>query len=65
MSATAGEQFQKAKVYGAEEVGSANAVECTKCHVIAVPRGIASSRKDAAGEKHCPNCGHIHGRANH
>ncbi len=43
-------------------------VECVKCRVKAVPRGITSTTKGAAvaaGEGHCPNCGHIHGRDNH
>lgn len=64
MSATAGEQYKKPRVFGAEEVGSTSAVECANCHVVAVPRGIVSARKgkDATGESHCPNCGHVHGR---
>lgn len=41
--------------------------QCPKCHVYVVPRGITSTRKDDIDgqEKHCPNCGHIFGRANH
>jgi len=38
---------------------------CPKCKVIAVPRGINTTRYGVPGEKHCPNCGHIYGRDNH
>lgn len=48
-----------------EADANAKAVKCTNCKVIAVPRGINSTRTAAEGEKHCPNCGHVHGRANH
>lgn len=44
---------------------AATKVKCVKCQVFAVPRGIVSSRTSAEGEKMCPNCGHVHGRANH
>jgi len=39
--------------------------QCPKCQVRVVPRGISDSRYDYPGEKHCPNCGHVFGRANH
>lgn len=68
MSATAGNQYKTARVFGQGETGNPNAIECANCHVIAVPRGIASSKsvaQGAKGETHCPNCGHVHGRKNH
>jgi transposase len=48
-----------------ENDSAANMVTCVKCKVKAVPRGITSTRTSAEGEKHCPNCGHVHGRDNH
>lgn len=48
-----------------KEATNVNKRQCPRCNVIAVPRGIADSRKTASGEKHCPNCGHVYGRANH
>lgn len=51
-----------------DESERSNLTTCPLCKVKAVPRGISSTRKDDLGvgaEKHCPNCGHVHGRANH
>lgn len=36
---------------------------CPVCQVVAVPRGISSTKVTATEDKvHCPNCGHIYGR---
>lgn len=48
-----------------EKDAAAVKTRCVKCQVIAVARGLTSTRTSAVGEKSCPNCGHIHGRANH
>lgn len=61
-------QIGTTRVYTSKEAEldtAATRVRCVKCQVTAVPRGITSSRSSAVGEKHCPNCGHIHGRKNH
>lgn len=44
---------------------------CKNCKVFAVPRGITETiRTGSTGDvnykqSHCPNCGHVHDRANH
>jgi transposase len=48
-----------------DEATSPKLKTCPLCKVKAVPRGITSTRESATGEKHCPNCGHVHGRDNH
>lgn len=59
-------QIGKTRVYtNVDEKNSPAKVQCAKCQVYAVPRGISSSKPTASGEKHCPNCGHIHGRKDH
>jgi hypothetical protein len=59
-------QIGKTRIYSnVDEKTSPELVTCQKCHVKAVPRGITSTKATASGEKHCPNCGHIHGRADH
>ena len=61
-------QIGKERIYtSVDEKDRRDKVQCAICKVIAVPRGITSTRKDDIGaqEKHCPNCGHIHGRKNH
>lgn len=56
-------QIGDTRIYtSVDEKTSPSKTECPKCQVYAVPRGITSSRTTAAGEKHCPNCGHIYGR---
>lgn len=58
-------QIGKTRRYGnVDEATSSARVQCAKCKVYAVPRGISSSKRTAKGEKHCPNCGHVHGRKN-
>jgi uncharacterized Zn finger protein len=61
-------QVDKTRVYTSlDEADSPEKIQCPLCKVYAVPRGISSTRKnDIDGqEKHCPNCGHVHGRKNH
>lgn len=61
-----GTQTDTTRIYTtADEATDPKLVNCPNCTVNVVPRGINSTRKDAAGEKHCPNCGHVFGRANH
>jgi hypothetical protein len=56
-------QIGDTRVYtNIDEKTSPKLVQCPQCMVKVVPKGINSSRPDAAGEKHCPNCGHIFGR---
>lgn len=66
MSAQAGNQYKTERVFGADEgthIDADKKVECLNCHVIAVPRGLTSSRKASpSAPGHCPNCGHVHGR---
>lgn len=62
-------QMGKNRLYTSlDEATDGRKVACALCHVIAVPRGIVSTRNQAASgdsEGHCPNCGHVHGRKNH
>lgn len=61
-------QIDKTRVYTSlDEKDSPLKIKCKLCQVYAVPRGITSTRKNDLGsqEKHCPNCGHVHGRKNH
>lgn len=59
-------QIGDTRVYtSVDEKDSPKKEQCPKCSVYAVPRGINSTRPDATGEKHCPNCGHVYGRDNH
>lgn len=59
-------QYGVTRVYSSvDEATSTKKQQCPKCKVFVVPRGISSTRAVAAGEKHCPNCGHVFGRANH
>jgi len=59
-------QIDTTRIYtSVDEADSPSKVKCDKCQVYVVPRGINSTRKSAPGEKHCPNCGHVFGRANH
>lgn len=48
-----------------DESERSNKRKCPHCHVVVVPRGITTTRKDdLAGEsKSCPNCGHVFDRA--
>jgi ribosomal protein S27AE len=56
-------QIGDTRVYtNVDEANSSKKQQCPKCKVFVVPRGISSTRPTAAGEKHCPNCGHIFGR---
>lgn len=48
-----------------DEAASTRLVACTKCGVKAIPRAIVSTDPKVGGDTHCPNCGHIHSRANH
>jgi hypothetical protein len=60
-------QYGTTRTYGhdsTEATLTSQQVQCKKCNVKAVPRGISSVRDMVAG-KHCPNCGHVHGRDNH
>jgi ribosomal protein S27E len=45
-----------------DESESPELVQCPKCNVKTVPKGIAGKQ---ATEKHCMNCGHVIGRTNH
>lgn len=61
-------QIGVTRVYSSlDEKTDSRKIQCPKCKVLAVPRGISESGKNDLGsiEKHCPNCGHVHGRKNH
>jgi len=59
------DQIGLTRIYtNVEEKTNPAKVQCSLCKVYAVPRGITSTRPNAAGEKHCPNCGHINDRDN-
>ena len=61
-------QIGETRVYSSlEEKTDVKKIQCPICKVYAVPRGIVDSGTNALGatEKHCPNCGHVHGRKNH
>jgi ribosomal protein S27AE len=59
-------QINQTRKYTTTEEGVSKPTQnCPLCKVNVVPKGINSTRFNAGGEKHCPNCGHVFGRANH
>lgn len=59
-------QIGNTRIYtNVDEKNSPDKKQCPKCLVFAVPRGITSTMPGGPGEQHCPNCGHIYGRADH
>lgn len=61
-------QIDTTRIYtSVDEAEAPNKRKCDLCQVYAVPRGITEIHKhDLHGqETHCPNCGHVHGRAHH